>query len=211
MNIIDTLKQALEAINGLSKRTMDEMSEREFNELQTSATNLHTAIEQLEKVEPVAWDIRWKDDDSKFSIKYAPVVSEAQYAMPLYLHPAPAVPVLHDIEQYRMQMAGISTAAIGYWKEGESIHPDYDTLALRDVAKLYAKYEELYKATHPVPAAPDESHSNTFNGIWNTAIDSVIAEIDPDYDGLLNVIKSLKRHGHPAPAVPEGWSDTVCD
>ena len=55
-------------------------------------------------------------------------------------------PVLQDIEQYRMQMAGISTAAIGYWKEGYDIHPDYDTVALRDVARLYAKYDALYKA-----------------------------------------------------------------
>jgi hypothetical protein len=53
---------------------------------------------------------------------------------------------LQDSEQYRLQMAGISTAAIGYWKEGDGIHPDYDTPALRDVAKLYAKYDELYKA-----------------------------------------------------------------
>ena len=55
-------------------------------------------------------------------------------------------PVLQDIEQYRLQMAGISTAAIGYWKETDSIHRDYDTVALRDVAKLYAKYDALYKA-----------------------------------------------------------------
>ena len=54
-------------------------------------------------------------------------------------------PVLQEIEQYRMQMAGISTAAIGYWKVGDGIHPDYDTVALRDVAKLYAKYDGLYK------------------------------------------------------------------
>lgn len=58
-------------------------------------------------------------------------------------------PVLEDIEQYRLQMAGICTAAIGYWKEGDNIHPDYNTLALRDVAKLYAKYDALYK-TQPV-------------------------------------------------------------
>lgn len=63
---------------------------------------------------------------------------------------------LEDIEQYRMQMAGISTAAFGYWKEGESIHPDYDTPALRDVAKLYAKYEALFKAAELTrPTAPD--------------------------------------------------------
>lgn len=65
-----------------------------------------------------------------------------------------AEPVLQEIEQYRMQMAGISTAAIGYWKEGDGIHPDYDTLALRDVAKLYAKYDELYKAQPEQQAEP---------------------------------------------------------
>ena len=55
------------------------------------------------------------------------------------------MPDLQSIEQYRMQMAGISIAALGYWKEGDSIHPDYDTVALRDVAKLYAKYDALFK------------------------------------------------------------------
>lgn len=59
---------------------------------------------------------------------------------------------LPESEQYRMQMAAICTAAIGYWKEGDNIHPDYNTLALRDVAKLYAKYDALYKAT-PVSQA----------------------------------------------------------
>ena len=62
------------------------------------------------------------------------------------MEPAQQEPVLQDIEQYRLQMAGISTAAIGYWKESDGIHPDYDTIALRDVAKLYAKYDELYRA-----------------------------------------------------------------
>jgi hypothetical protein len=70
--------------------------------------------------------------------------------------PAPVQePVLQEIEQYRLQMAGISTAAIGYWKEGDGIHPDYDTPALRDVAKLYTQYDKLYKAqnvTHGVIA-----------------------------------------------------------
>jgi len=53
---------------------------------------------------------------------------------------------LDEVEQYRIQMAGISTAAIGYWREGDPIHPDYDTPALRDVAKLYAKYETPHKS-----------------------------------------------------------------
>lgn len=53
---------------------------------------------------------------------------------------------LQDSEQYSMQMAAICTAAIGYWKNGDNIDPDINTLALRDVAKLYAKYDALYKA-----------------------------------------------------------------
>lgn len=50
-------------------------------------------------------------------------------------------------ERELMRLAGISTAAIGHWKEGDSIHSDYDTVALRDVAKLYAEYDALYKRT----------------------------------------------------------------
>jgi hypothetical protein len=59
---------------------------------------------------------------------------------------------LQDSEQYRLQMAGISTAAIGYWKEGDSIHPDYDTPALRDVAKLYAELFDMQDVSHSVIA-----------------------------------------------------------
>lgn len=64
------------------------------------------------------------------------------------------VPKLEDVEQYRLQMAGISTAALGYWKEGDGINPEYDTVPLRDVARLYAKYEALHKA-QPSGAARD--------------------------------------------------------
>jgi hypothetical protein len=79
----------------------------------------------------------------------------------LAAQPAVQEPVLHEIEQYRMQMAGISTAALGYWKEGDSIHPDYDTPALRDVAKLYAKYAALHAAAQPaVPNAHGATKSS---------------------------------------------------
>jgi hypothetical protein len=68
---------------------------------------------------------------------------------------APAVPFnLEDSEQYRMQMAAICTAALGYWSESEGIKPEYDTPALRDVAKLYAKYEALGAPAVPVIDAP---------------------------------------------------------
>ena len=73
-------------------------------------------------------------------------------------------PVLQDIEQYRMQMAGISTAALGYWKDGDGIHPDYDTVELRDVAKLYAKYDALYKARWAAQPEQGPVAWRTFDG-----------------------------------------------
>lgn len=74
-------------------------------------------------------------------------------ALPVAQSAAGAGAALGQIEQYRMQMACISTAAIGYWKEGDDIHPDYDTVALRDVAKLYAKYAALHEAANAPIAA----------------------------------------------------------
>lgn len=59
---------------------------------------------------------------------------------------AQSAPTLQDSEQYRMQIAAICTAAQGYWRAGDSVHMDYDTPALRDVAALYAKYEKLFNA-----------------------------------------------------------------
>ena len=47
-------------------------------------------------------------------------------------------------EKHIMQLSGISTASIGYFKDGDGIHPDYDTVALRDVTCLYSKYETLF-------------------------------------------------------------------
>ena len=79
-------------------------------------------------------------------------IERLEAALAMNANAAPqAEPVLQDIEQYRLQMAGISVAAIGYWKEGDEIHPDYDTPALRDVAKLYVKYDELYKTRNAAP------------------------------------------------------------
>jgi hypothetical protein len=85
-------------------------------------------------------------------VRWAIVDALKEWKPALAEQPAQQEPVLQEIEQYRLQMAGISTAAIGYWKESDGIHPDYDTIALRDVAKLYAKYDELYRA-QPVPHA----------------------------------------------------------
>jgi hypothetical protein len=59
-----------------------------------------------------------------------------------YTHPPVAdVQELERNEQYQMQMTAITTASLGYWKEGDAISPEYDTVALRDVAKLYGRYE----------------------------------------------------------------------
>lgn len=93
---------------------------------------------------------------------------------PAIVEPAQAVD-LNEIEQYRIQMAAISTTSFGYWKEHDSILPEYDTVPLRDVAKLYQKYDALYKAK---PAQPG----------WLRAIDEAlvmhdvgVANADDDY------------------------------
>jgi len=49
------------------------------------------------------------------------------------LYRAGTVPKLESIEQYRLQMVAIGTAAFGYWREGDTIHADYDTVPPRDV------------------------------------------------------------------------------
>lgn len=95
-------------------------------------------------------------------------------------HPSDSVeqePVLKNIEQYRLQMAGISTAALGYWKESDDIHSAYDTLALRDVAKLYAKYDELYKA-QPKPLTAERLDE----------IESEILQAGGDYAQVLRAV-----------------------
>jgi len=62
-----------------------------------------------------------------------------------------------EIEQYRVQMGGISAAVTGDWREGETVHPDCDSPALHEVAKLYAKFEHYYKLAHPVDAHAPEA------------------------------------------------------
>lgn len=54
------------------------------------------------------------------------------------------------LEAERMKVAGCSTAAFGYWKEGDSLHELYECAAIHDVAALYAKYEALAKERNAV-------------------------------------------------------------
>lgn len=103
-------------------------------------------------------------------------------------------PKLEDIEQYRLQMAGISTAAMGYWKEGDSIHPDYDTPALRDVAKLYAQYDALYKAQQP-QAKPFGYVSQHTNGLWEFS--PTTAGVYPDTAKSITAVYAKQPQAEP--------------
>ena len=111
---------------------------------------LHARVQELEEQTAHMADLVDQANYAHQKMKEAQARVRELEAKLAALKAAPAK--LEDIEQYRLQMAGISTAAFGYWKEGDDIHPDYDTLALRDVAKLYAKYDELYKAAHAAQA-----------------------------------------------------------
>lgn len=92
-------------------------------------------------------DVDYDYDENPYDTYDQAAVEDAIEALEHELNKPKQEPVaLERVEQYRMQMAAISTAAIGYWKEGDNIHQDYNTIALRDVAKLYAKYSELYTA-----------------------------------------------------------------
>lgn len=104
-------------------------------------------------VEPIAW---MRPDEIKGLKEAAGKQSEERFYGRIYARkyqddmvpvcqvPRVIAPKLDSIEQYRLQMAAIGTASFGYWKEGDTIHPDYDTVPLRDVARLYAKYEALH-------------------------------------------------------------------
>lgn len=121
--------------------------------------------QESRQVEPVAW--MWEETAPRSSTGIGGIDRKLLFCRPadepwkrnitpLYTAP-PRQPVnLQDIEQYQLQMAGICTAALGYWTEDNSIHPDYDTPALRDVAKLYAKYAALYAAQSQRKPLTDE-------------------------------------------------------
>jgi len=59
------------------------------------------------------------------------------------------------------RLSAISTAALGYWREGDTIHPDYDSIALRDVAKLYQKYVRRQEAMRAAMNVLGMPHADT--------------------------------------------------
>jgi len=137
----------------------------------------------------------WKAEDQD----HYKQTSESIAALRELLEQPMQEPALQEIEQYRMQMAGISTAALGYWKEDDGIHPDYDTSALRDVAKLYAKYAATY-TTPPAQPEPltDEQADLLINGRGDEGDDDYV---EPTGDGfgltdedLVKLIRRVEAH-----------------
>jgi hypothetical protein len=57
----------------------------------------------------------------------------------------------------------------------------------------WPEYEPVWKMIEArVNGIP--THENTYEGIWNSAIDAAVAEIDPALDGLISVIQALKHN-----------------
>lgn len=158
------VEQALEALTNCTSEYSHRCNrcDSEVDPDGNVASALRAALEPQVEQEPVAWmyDSTFMDGTpltdwltSKDPREVCLHEEDVRNIRPLYTHPQPPRQPqveLDRIEQYRLQMAAIMTAALGYWKEGDSIHPDYDTVALRDVAKLYAKYDELFNIVHGI-------------------------------------------------------------
>lgn len=115
---------------------MDRVNFRGINPLNPTATAVLPMV-------PDSWRYKFtKNDDGSLSFDYNDYGDFVAWkAVEPFLSSPREASKPQDVEERRIsQLAGISTAAMGYWKEGDSIHPDYDSVALRDVAKLYAKY-----------------------------------------------------------------------
>lgn len=65
--------------------------------------------------------------------------------------------VLGINEIHNMQLAAISTASIGYFKD---CHDDYKTVALSDTNRLYKKYDYLFKLCREKDILTEEVLSN---------------------------------------------------
>jgi len=92
--------------------------------------------------------------------------ADAQFVCDAMNAASPAT--LERNELYTLRMAAITSAACGYWSEGDTIKPEYVTPALRDVSKLYRMYarqliftrdfrEEVAALKEGAPAAPAQS------------------------------------------------------
>ena len=164
----------------------------------TAIVSMNHPPAQPAQQEPVACNHKFVQDDEAPSHACCQFCGEVRTAA---AEPAPVQePVLQEIEQYRLQMAGISTAAIGYWKEGDGIHPDYDTPALRDVAKLYAKYDALYTAAQPAPVQEPVAAMQA-DLAW------AVGELEELDDATVQVVLVvLKKHlCTPPPAAQRQW------
>ena len=153
-NVAIELRQALEA----PQKPQPEV------DLQSLVSELRSIADSIggstgEGSKPVAWRWLYRDGtpDSERCFPMpgpdADIVAGAAAAYfprtVQYLWDGPP-PKLDDIEQYRMQMTAISTAALGYFKEGDSIHPDYVSPALGEVTRLYEAYAARSEALRSV-------------------------------------------------------------
>lgn len=101
------------------------------------------------------WTHILKVGDKLYTTPQPDIVAELREAFEIvkrqHIHALDAViehrATIAELEEKRiMQLSAISTASIGYFKDGDDIHKDYDTVALRDVTNLYVRYTEQSQA-----------------------------------------------------------------
>lgn len=163
-----------------------------------------TASDCIEIIRNLGAETEATADDADLIVAKLNALSEAQQ-----------VAVLTDIEQYRMQMAGISTAALGYWSEGDDIHPDYDTPALRDVARLYVKYDQLSQEKkarrsqqgHDLPLDLLERLSKTLINLGYSTPEGGMEHFGARIESqLYNLCRGIDSILAQQVAVPDGWA-----
>lgn len=107
IDIIETMKQALEALDGATIHQRLPEHHSALQETQDAITNLRAAIEAAEKQEPVAWMTHHNNTSYGFTLDVSTASRwKKENRFVLALHPAPTQPdseQVKDAEKYRKE------------------------------------------------------------------------------------------------------------
>jgi len=98
--------------------------------------NIRTELESAHKrLHAAEARLRWRDEDT--GTTHYDGCWRDHYACAM----ARIAELEADAERERIRLAACGVAALGYHKDGDNIHPDYESASLSDVHRLTAKLE----------------------------------------------------------------------